>query len=214
MTVELYAYKYSVYAWIARLVLAEKAVSYDYVEVNPFAANVPDGYLAMHPFRRVPTLVHGDFVVYETGAITRYVAATFPGAALQPTDSRGRTRLAQIISVIDAYGYWPMVRQVFSHRVFRRRTGQPVDESEIRSGIVASERAVAALEALAGGGAYLIGDELTLADLHLAPMLAYFAAAEEGRLVLARHRKLSAWSELMRVRPSFIATDPGLPVPQ
>ena len=73
MSVELHGYKYSVYAWIARFALREKGIGYRWVEVNPFADNVPEDYLAMHPFSRVPTLVSGNFVVYETNAITRYV---------------------------------------------------------------------------------------------------------------------------------------------
>ena len=119
--------------------------------------------------------------------------------------------MAQIIAVIDAYGYWPMVRQVYSHRVFRPRTGQTANEAEIGSGIVASERAVRALEALAGESQFLVGKQLSLADLHLAPMMAYFTAAEEGRAVLACHPKLSAWWELMRYRSTFAATEPPLP---
>lgn len=211
MTVELHAYHYSVYSWIARLVLREKGVSHDYVEVNPFATDMPSEYLTKHPFRRVPTLVHDGFVLYETAAITRYIDETFTGAPLQPTGNRARARLTQIIGIIDAYGYWPMVRQVFSHRVFKPCTGQPADESEVRSGIVSSERVLGALEALAEGGGFLVADQLTLADLHLAPMMAYFNAAEEGRAVLARHPKLSVWWDSMSARAAFIATDPGLP---
>jgi len=155
--------------------------------------------------------MHDEFVLYETAAITRYVDETFPGAALQPTTATHRARVAQIIGIIDSYGYWPMVRQVFSHRVFRPRTGQSIDECEVAAGVVASERTLAALEMLAGEGGFLIATELTLADLHLAPMMAYFTAAPEGRAVLARHKKLSAWWEVMRGRPAVITTDPGLP---
>jgi glutathione S-transferase len=61
------------YSWIARLVLAEKDVDHTYVEVNPFATDLPPDYLARNPFRRVPTLMHDDFVLVETAAITRYL---------------------------------------------------------------------------------------------------------------------------------------------
>ena len=81
MAVELIGYRYSVYLRIARLVLAEKGVAFTQVEVNPFAG-APDWYLALHPFGRVPTLRHGDFVLYETSAISRYVDAAFDGPAL------------------------------------------------------------------------------------------------------------------------------------
>jgi glutathione S-transferase len=213
MTIVLHGYRYSVYVRIVRMTLAEKGVIYDYVEVNPFGNEVPAEYIAMHPFKRVPTLVHNDFVLYETAAITRYIDESFEGASLQPTGSRSRARMAQIISVIDAYGYWPMVRQVFSHRVFRPHIGEQAHEDEIRSGVGSSHRTAAALEALAESGGFLVGNQLSLADLHLAPMMAYFTAAPEGQEVLDRHPKLSAWWELMRRRRSLAATDPGLPKP-
>src|SRR5215813_1099015 len=114
------------------MVLVEKGVSYSRVEVNPFALDMPKQYLDLHPFRRVPTLVHDDFVLYETVAITRYIDESFEGPPLQPAGARRRARMAQIISIIDAYAYWPMVRQLFSHRVFRPRFGGAVDAAEIR----------------------------------------------------------------------------------
>ncbi|MGD0431033.1 MAG: glutathione S-transferase family protein [Acetobacteraceae bacterium] len=211
MTVTLYAYQYSVYSWVARLVLQEKSVAYNYVEVNPFAPDTPAEYLLRNPFRRVPTLVHDEFVLYETGAITRYIDDVFAGDALRPADRRSLARMAQIISIIDAYGYWPMVRQVYSNRIFRPRVGLPVNEDDVRIGIRSAERTVAALEELAHPHGYLIDTRVSLADLHLAPMIAYFAATDEGRTVLTRHRKLSAWWSLIQTRPAFAATKPGLP---
>ncbi len=86
MALILHGYRYSVYQRIARLTLAEKGVAYEQVEVNPFAPDVPAAYLALHPFGRVPTLVHDGFALYETAAITRYVDRTFPGPALQPAE--------------------------------------------------------------------------------------------------------------------------------
>lgn len=211
MTVVLHAYQYSVYVRIARMVLAEKGVAYKRAEVNPFAQDMPSAYLALHPFRRVPVLVHDDFVLYETGAIARYIDEAFPGPSLQPAAPRERARMTQIISIIDSYGYWPMVRQVFSHAVFRPRTGEPADAAEIRTGLEGSARALGALEALAGGDGFLIGNQLSLADLHLAPMTAYLSAAAEARGLLAANPKLSAWWRAMQRRESFVATDPGFP---
>ena len=214
MTVVLHGYQYSFYLRIARLALIEKGVAYERVEVDPFADDVPAAYLAMHPFRRVPVLVHDGFVLYETGAITRYVDESFPGPGLQPAAPRERARLTQIISVVDSYAYWPMVRQVFSHSVFRPRMGQPVVVEEIARGLEGSNRALGALEALAAGGDFLVGTRLSLADLHLAPMVAYFAAASEARGVIAAYPKLSAWWQAMANRESLSATDPGLPAPR
>lgn len=211
MALTLHGYHYSVYVRIARLALAEKGVAYDRVEVNPFAPDVPASHLALHPFGRVPVLVHDGFSLYETAAITRYIDRAFTGPALQPATPQLLARMDQVVAVVDSYGYWPMVRQVFSHRVFRPRLGTPADESEIAAGLAGSAKVLAALEALAGGGSFLVGDRLSLADLHLAAMTAYFTAAQEGRSELAQHPRLAAWWQAMQQRPPLDATDPGLP---
>ena len=211
MTVVLHGYQYSVYLRIARLALAEKGVAYERVEVNPFAPELPEAYLAMHPFRRVPVLVHDSFVLYETGAITRYVDETFAGPRLQPEAPRERARMTQIISIVDSYAYWPMVRQVFSHAVFRPRIGEPVDPAAITQGLEGSTRALGALEAIAAGGEFLVGRQLSLADLHFAPMVAYFTAAPDARGVIPGYPKLATWWQAMQCRESLAATDPGLP---
>src|SRR5436190_12009725 len=144
MTLVLHGYCYSVYLRIVRLALAEKGVAYDRVEVNPFAPDVPAAYLGLHPFGRVPTLVHDGFVLYETGAITRYIDRAFPGPALQPREPRALARMDQIIGIVDSYAYWPMVRQVFAQRVFRQQSGQPFDEADVARGLAATPRVLAA----------------------------------------------------------------------
>jgi len=207
MALVLHGYRYSVYNRIARLALTEKSLPYERIEVNPFAPDVPESYRALHPFGRVPALVHDGFALYETGAITRYIDRAFPGPPLQPTDPRALARMDQVISIVDAYGYWPMVRQVFALRVFRGRTGQPVDEAEISRGLAAAPKVLAALEPL-------VGEELTLADLHLGAMVAYFVLAPEGATLLRHYPKLTRWWERVSARPSFAATDPGLPSPE
>ena len=194
------------------MVLAEKRLAYRHRELNPFAADVPADYLELHPFKRVPTLVHGDFVLYETTAITRYLDEAFPGPALQPLAPQARARMAQIIAIIDSYGYWPMVRQVFSQRVFAPAMGNMPDEAMIVDGITKSYRVLAALEALANhDGPLMGGPNWSLADLHLAPMMAYFTAAPEGAAALSTHPKLTAWWAVMAATSSLRDTAPGLP---
>jgi glutathione S-transferase len=208
----LYGMRYSVYVRIARVVLAEKGLSYRHIEVNPFLPNMPQGYLRLHPFRRVPTLVHNDFALYETGAITRYIDEQFEGPSLQPIEPHYRARMAQIISIIDCYGYHPMVRQLHSNRIFLPRIGRPVDEAQVTMGVKGSELALGALESISAADGPLAGGQIwSLADFHLAPMMAYFTAAPEGGQLLARHPKLSAWWDRMRRRPALCDTDPGPP---
>jgi len=208
VTVTLHGYEHSVYSWIARLALREKGVGFDWVEVDPFAADVPEAYLALHPFQRVPVLVHDGFALYETGAIARYVDEAFPGPVLQPADPKVRARMSQIVSIVDSYAYWPLVRQVFSHAVFRPRLGGVPDPAELRKGLDAAPKVLRALDDLAGEDAFLVGASPSLADLHLAPMIAYFAAAEDGAALLAKHGRLSRWWSAMSRRPTVVETMP------
>jgi glutathione S-transferase len=213
MSVTLHGYKYSVYAWIARMALHEKGVPYQWIEVDPFADDVSAAYRALHPFVRVPTLVDGEFALYETGAITRYVDDAFDGPRLQPNSAKDCARVSQIISIIDSYAYWPLVRQVFAHGVIGPRIGRPSDAAEVARGLDAAPRILHALNDLATGAPFLVGDGLSLADIHLAPMIAYFTAAEDGRALFDRHDKLPAWWAAVSTRPAFVATRPQLPEP-
>jgi glutathione S-transferase len=211
MTIELHGYRYSVYLRIVAMALAEKKVCWTHIEVDPFSDEIPESYLALNPFGRVPTLVHDGFVLYETTAITRYIDEAFVGIPLQPAAPIERARMNQMIAIADSYAYWPMVRQVFSHRVFRPAEGGGGDETVIAEGIEKSARVLVALDDLAAGGPFLVGDALSLADLHLGAMTAYFTLAEEGRSELRRHPKLFRWWAAFSAWPSLIESDPGLP---
>jgi glutathione S-transferase len=211
MTLILHGYRYSVYVRIARLVMAEKGVAYERVEVNPFAADIPAAYLALHPFGRVPALVHDGFGLYETGAIVRYIDRAFPGPALQPADKRRLARMDQIMGVVDAYAYWPLVRQVFVHDVVRPHAGTAGDPVELEKGLASSAKVLDALESLAASDKWLTGPDLSLADLHLGAMIAYFAQSTRGLELLGTRPRLTAWWERMAQRPGLAATDPGLP---
>lgn len=211
--IELHGYNLSVYSWIVRFALHEKGVTYDWTELNPFTDEIDREYLLMNPFYRVPTLVDGAFVLYETGSITRYIDEVFDGPALQPSDVKSRAKVNQVISIVDRYTYWPLVRQVFSHDVFRPRSGERCDPAEVRCGLASSERALNALETLVDRQGYIIGPSLTLADIHLAPMLSYFNEADKGRAVLARYGKLRSWFGNVSQRKGFLDSMPVLPAP-
>jgi glutathione S-transferase len=211
MPVTLHGYRYSVYTRIARLALREKSVPFQEVEVDPFADPPPAELLALHPFGRVPVLRDAGFAIYETAAITRYIDTTFAGPVLTPDGAQAVARMAQVIAIADNYGYWPLVRQVFSHRVFRPATGETGDPAQIARGLAASARVLDALEAIAAEHLVLNRTRLTLADIHLAPIIGYFVMAPEGAAALCERPALTAWWQWVRQRDSFIGTDPGLP---
>jgi glutathione S-transferase len=106
-----------------------------------------------------------------------------------------------------------MVRQVFSKRVFRPAAGEPADELEVSAGIETSRRVLGALNAIAAEGRVLDGQNFTIADCHLAPMVAYFVQAPEGARALSGHAALAGWWAAASQRTSLRATCPGLPSP-
>jgi glutathione S-transferase len=201
----LYGATYSVYTRIARLALLEKGIGHGFEEVDIFRqGGPPAGYLDRHPFARIPAFSHDEFALYETAAITRYVDEGFAGPPLQPNDAQGRARVAQIVGILDSYGYRAMVWDVFVERVRRPAS----DEARIAAGLAMAERCLGVLEGFLGDGVWLAGENLTLADLHAAPMLAYFREAPEGAAALERHSRLAAWWERIERRASMQTTVP------
>ncbi|WP_153769171.1 glutathione S-transferase family protein [Labrenzia sp. CE80] len=210
-SVQLRGYRYSVYNRIVQVALHEKGVSYSTDEVNPFTSEIPETYLKRQPFGRVPVLTHGEFDVYETTAIVRYLNAAFDGPELIPADAKTIARSAQVISILDNYGYRPMIRQVFAHRIFGPSVGEQTDESEIEAGVEASRIVLSALNTIVAEGVVLNGQNFTIADCHLAPMIAYFIQAPEGADSLKNQSALFDWWAMVSERASIRETAPGLP---
>lgn len=204
---QLHGASYSVYVRIARLALLEKSVTHDHREVEIFAAGGPPAaYLELHPFARIPALVHGDFTLYETGAITRYVDEAFDGPSLQPTSPESRARMNQIISIADNYLYRPLVWGVYVARDDAAKNNTPLDQPTFDDAVAKSRHCLAVVAGLCGDRPWLSGDSLSLADLYLAPMIAYGCVAAEGRALLQEQPYLATWWNRMKARPSMTAT--------
>ncbi|MCZ8545251.1 glutathione S-transferase family protein [Mesorhizobium qingshengii] len=200
----LYGADYSVYVRIARMALEEKGIDYELVPLDIFAADgIPAWYLEHHPFGRIPAFEHDGFRLYETGAIARYVDEAFDGPALQPKDPRARATMNQIIGMLDAYAYRAMVWDV---AVERLEKAEP-DEALITGGLSQASTALQALSSLKASGPWLLGDQLTLADLHAAPIIAYFVKVAEGQKLLARFADIRDWYARVIERPSFVHTE-------
>ncbi|GAB5437540.1 glutathione S-transferase family protein [Falsiruegeria mediterranea] len=201
----LIGYRYSVYTWIVRGVLHHTGTPYQFEDFDPFSQDL-DAH--PHPFGRVPVLRHGEVTLYETAAICSYVDAIQNASPLMPTGALARARVLQVTSIIDTYGYWPMIRQVFAQRVVRPFEDQEPDENEIAEGLQSSARVLAALEEIAKERVVLSGDELTLADCHLGPMMSYFCRAPEGASALQDYPALSRWWSQILNRQFLRDTDP------
>lgn len=208
--VTVHGYCFSVYTRIARAVLVAKGVDYRLNEISPFSAEDAGRLVPLHPFRRVPVLEHDAFRIFETAAIGRYVDLAFTGPSLTSSDARTAARSAQCVALIDAYGYRPMVRQVFAHRVFRPREGLAGDETEIAAGLAASQPVLDQLEAFAREGLILSGPHPSLATCHVGPMLDYFVMTPEGRNLLEERPRLKEWWTGFSDQPCMRLTRPPL----
>lgn len=205
--VRLLGLRISVYTRIARLALVEKNVDYELEEVDIFADDGPPAdYLALHPFGRIPCLLDGDFYLYETAAICRYVDEAFVGPALQPAEPAPRARMTQITSALDHYGYRPMVWDVYVQRAVIPAGGGQADEELISAALPQIEILLRQLDDWLGAGEFLVGDSLTLADLHAYPMLRYFIETAEGEILLKAFPRLAGWISRMQARPSARTT--------
>lgn len=206
-TVTLFGASYSVYTRIARLALEEKGVSYRLEPVDIFAEGGPPAdYLERHPFARIPALEHGDFRLYEVGAISRYVDEAFPGPALQPVDHQAKARMNQIVSIFDSYGFRSLVWDVFVERVRVPQKGGTCDEAKINAGLETCRTCLSAFERIRRSNRWLAGSEISLGDLHAYPMITLFALAEDGARLLDDFPELVDWQQRIAERDSAKAT--------
>jgi len=197
----------SVYTRIARIALEENGIDYELEEVDIFAdPGPPADYLALNPFGTIPCLVHGELVLYETAAITRYLDEITPTTSLQPSAALERARMNQVIGMLDSYCYRPMIWEVYVQRVVVPAGGGETDEEGIAAALTRLHSVLKQLDDWRGEHEFLVGQALSLADIHLYPMLSYFTKTPEGLAMLDTFPRLQQWMRQMQLRPSVRAT--------
>ncbi len=213
MSITIFGPDYSTYTRSARIVCAEKNITYTLHPVHIMGGeNHSPEHRARHPMGKVPTLQHDDFHLYETPAILRYLDEEFGEPSLQPKDIVQRARMTQIISISDGYLYEPAVLKIFVQRTINPIMGETVDEAVIASALPLAEQALRAIEEVEAEdhGPFLTGDAFSLADAHLMPIIDYFIATPEGQNAMAVLPRLTTWWEAVRTRPSLVSTAPKL----
>ena len=165
-------------------------------------------HISRHPFARVPGLEDGDFTLYETQAILRYLARLFPAAGLVPGDARRAARMDQFMGISDCYYFDGVSIAIARNRLVAAIRGVPADEEKIAAALPLAKKCFAVFDELTGGGPFLAGPSLSLADLLLGPEFIVLAKTPEGEALLAAHPRLARWLERMKTRPSLAATEP------
>ncbi|MCC6521341.1 MAG: glutathione S-transferase family protein [Polyangiaceae bacterium] len=160
-------------------------------------------YRTLNPWGKVPTLVDGDFVLWESNAILVYLSEHLGGGALSPPDARGRADLLRWMFWESAH-WQPTLSRVLAPRVAQllfpspdaAPTPVPWDDRELGA-------LLAVLGAALEAGGYVCGPELSLADFSLAGMTTYFAATGfPGQ----EHPAIAAWLGRMSAVPAWAST--------
>lgn len=87
------------YSHRVRLVLAEKAVVVERIEVDP--QRLPRALTDVNPYASVPTLLDRDLVLYEPGVILEYLEERYPHPALLPAYPLARANTRQLMYRIE-----------------------------------------------------------------------------------------------------------------
>jgi len=189
---EILGFAGSTYVRTARMVCEEKRVDYQLLPVE-FGQ---DSHRALHPFLRMPVVRVGRHTLYETLAIATYIDEAFDGPRLAPKDAMGRAQMLQWISTCSDYLYEDLVKAAL------QPDGASADE------LAAARRGLEVVDRQLDSGPFLLGSEVYLCDLFLAPMVA-FAQGRKDALELFRGLKgLAAWHDRLSSRTSFTATQP------
>ena len=186
--------------------LEEKGARYRLAPLTPGASKSPE-HLARHPFGRIPVLAHDGFSLYETQAILRYLDRILPGPALTPADPRRAARMDQVMNINDWYLFQGVCNVIaFQRIVGPKLLGLATDEAAIEAAMPRARTVFAELARQLGEQVYFAGDDVSLADLMVAPQIEFMQPTPEWSELGLPHANLVAWLQRMQARASFAAT--------
>lgn len=147
------------YSQRVRLVLAEKGVAVEIIDVDP--GNMPEDLADLNPYNSLPTLVDRDLVLYESQVIMEYLDERFPHPPLLPVYpvARAQSRLFMYRIRRDWCGAVDTI-------VAGRSKDTVIDRNrkELRESLIA-------IAPIFGEKPFFMSEEFTLVDCCVAPIL-------------------------------------------
>jgi RNA polymerase-associated protein len=147
------------YSHRVRMVLAEKGVTVDVVDVDP--AHKPEDLAEINPYNSLPTLLDRDLVLYEANVIMEYLDERFPHPPLLPVYPVQRALSRLWITRVE--NEWSKKLDVLmigkGRETVLNRARQELRESIISIAPIFSEKP------------FFMNDEFTLVDCCVAPIL-------------------------------------------
>ncbi len=204
MTMTLYSGAGSPYAWRVGLALEHKQLPYE-IKMLSFSANdtLKPEFIALNPRHQVPVLTDGDFALYESAVILEYLEEKYPANPLLPKDIQQRAiarRLAREADVYFGAGMDKLTHQYFSMKE-NERNKKMIEQGreEVLKEFVFFEKEMR--------GVFLAGENLSIADCTLYPMLALVNRIEfrypEVALMQHAGAKLGAWKKRIEALPHY-----------
>jgi glutathione S-transferase len=234
---KVYSYFNSICTQKVFITLAEKGIDYATQNVDLFRnEQFSPEYLKINPKGVVPALDHDDRIVIESTLICEYLDDCFPTPRLVPQDPFLRARMRLWSKAVDEQ-LFEATRELSFSAMFRDRmrkmteeqrqgryqnVGDPikrarlistyeegVDSPYVFQGIGAFEMAFQKMEKdLHAGGPWLLGAELSLADINMMPFVARMAYLGLLDIWIDDRPATREWWGRVQTLPSFIASIP------
>jgi len=144
-----------------RFVLFEKGMDFEIRDIDLY--NKPEDISVMNPYGQVPILVERDLILYESNIINEYIDERFPHPQLMPADPvmRARTRLF----------LYNFEKELFIHVAALEDRSIRGDEKRLNISRAAVRDRLSQLAPLLLKNKYMLGEEFTMLDVAMAPLL-------------------------------------------
>ena len=230
--IELYQMGNSVCAQKVRITMCEKNLNWDTIEVNLFKGEqYSPEYLELNPKGVVPTLVVDGRPIIESTLICEYLDEVYPKPSLVPDNPYDRSRMRLWSKAVDEGLFEGVVELSFS-AMFRNRmknmtneqrssrfanVGDPrrrdrfmstyqdgINSPYVYHGIAAYEKAFMAMDKdLSDGRFWLMGEQFTLADVNLMPLVARLYYLDLLDIWVSDRKAVRDWWERAASRSSY-----------
>jgi len=204
---KLYGFPPSPNTWKVRAVAAHLGLplEFQFIDLTKGQQRTPD-YLALNPTGRTPTLVDGDFALWESTAIMQYIADRKPNT-LWPNDARARADIMRWQSwQLQHWGKEACEPLIFQRLIKKLFNLGPPDAAVVDKGTECFHREARVLDAHLAKQPYLVGKDLTLADVSVAAWLFY---AREAELPVAPYARIQDWFGRVSALPAWRETAPA-----
>lgn len=170
------------------------------IDLSAQAHQTPE-YKKINPVGKVPALSDGDFNLFESGAILRYMARKAK-SELYPVEYQARAIVDQWMDYVSHHVRSPFSRVQFN-RMFAKMFGEEPDEASIALGLKFLGISLPILEAQIKTDGHVAGADMSLADIVL---LATLDPSEALQIDLSPYPALTAWRERLRAQSFYTET--------